>query len=94
MEKMEKRKSFIPDPEYDEPHKFYHTIDAHSSPTKGNYQPKTVKPPNFEVMGNRRRTDTSYVKMRTTTARDNAMYRITDTWNLDFAKETSEPSKN
>lgn len=39
-------------------------------------------------MGSRRRTDLTYVKMRTTTARDNAMYRITDTWNLDGPKET------
>lgn len=43
--------------------------------------------PDFEVMGNRRRTDSTFVKMRTTKARDNAMYRLTDTWNLDQPKD-------
>lgn len=89
MDKVEKRRNFIPDPEYDEPCKFYHTIDAHSSPARDLYKPKTVKAPAFEIMGNRRRTDTSFVKMRTTRARDNAMYRITDTWNLDNTEGSS-----
>jgi hypothetical protein len=34
-------------------------------------------------MGNRRRTDQTFVTMKTTRPRDNKMYRITEGWNLD-----------
>lgn len=82
MDKTQARKSFIPDPEYDPPYKFYQTIDS-LSPTKKKYVPKTVNPPTYELINHRKRTDTCQVKMETTTGRDNAMYRITDSWNLD-----------
>lgn len=87
MDKRIERKSLVPDPDYDEPHKFYHTIDAYTSPGQDQYKPKQINTPAWEIMNNRRRTDTSYVKMRTTRARDNAMYRITEGWNLDNQQE-------
>ena len=62
MSKIQRRQSIIPKPEYAEPCNFYHTIDVCRS--KDDFKPKTVKPPSFEVLGNRRRTDTSFVKMR------------------------------
>lgn len=34
-------------------------------------------------MGSKRRTDGCFVKMNNTKARDNAMYRLTDGFNLD-----------
>lgn len=90
MDKVEKRRNLIPNPEYDEPCKFYHTIDAYSAPGQGYYKPKQMKAPIFEALGSKRRTDTSYVKMRTTKARDNAMYKISDNQNLD---DLDKPSK-
>lgn len=62
---MQYRKPFLPEPEYLDPTSFHHTNDFKSSPTKEDYKPKTVEVPTFEVMGSRRRTDTSYVKMKT-----------------------------
>lgn len=80
MEKFEQRKCNIMDPEFEEPHKFHQSIDNCN--------------PNYEILANHRRTDSSFVKMRTTKARDNAMYRLTETWNLDVIEENkySEPS--
>ena len=42
--------------EKNEPQNFYHTIDVEDKIE--NYRPKMVKPPVWEVMGNKRRTDT------------------------------------
>lgn len=39
-----------------EPQAFYHTVDEDEKIE--NYRPKMVKPPVWEVMGNKRRTDT------------------------------------
>ena len=43
-----------------------------------------MQPPLYELINHHKRTDICQVMMDTTKARDNAMYRITDTWNLDF----------
>ncbi len=55
----------MPEPEYLDPISFHHTYENKSSPSKEDYKPKALEVPAFEVMGSRRRTDTSYVKMKT-----------------------------
>ena len=55
----------MPEPEYLDPISFHHTYENKSSPSKEDYKPKALEVPTFEVMGSRRRTDTSYVKMKT-----------------------------
>ena len=39
--------------------------------------------PLFEALSQRRRTDQTLVDMKTAKGRDNIMYRLTDTYNLD-----------
>jgi hypothetical protein len=71
------RKPFIPEhPLLQQPVTFY-------SPQVNYKQKGSLVLPNFEKLGAHKRTDKSFVMMDTSPARDNKMYRITDTWNLD-----------
>ena len=55
---------------------YYQTIDISK-------YVKPFKAPQIECLGDKRRTDIGFVKMEKTRARDNLMYRLTETYNLD-----------